>query len=252
MIIFENIYKYYGSGDAQTTALNGVSGSINAGEIVALCGPSGSGKSTLLNIVGLLDSSYSGTLILDGEKINQDVKTLTEIRRSKVGFIFQSYNLNPVMTAYENIEYPLLLSNVPSKERKLRINELLDVIGLAEHAKKRPDQMSGGQQQRVAIARALVKRPSLVIADEPTANLDTSTANNIVGVMKSLGQESNTTFLVATHDERMSNQCSHVIRMQDGKMVGEKTGVRKTPKNVYEVNFQPTASCIGGPHHAMD
>ncbi|MCG7495632.1 ABC transporter ATP-binding protein [Vibrio sp. Of7-15] len=216
MIRFENIYKSYKLGETETVALHGASASISKGETVALVGPSGSGKSTLLNICGLLDNNYQGVLEIDGEKVSRDEHTITTLRREKLGFIFQHYNLIPVMTALENVEYPLMLSPLSKAERKNRALSVLESVGLKEQANKRPDQLSGGQQQRVAIARALVKNPLLVIADEPTANLDTETASLVIDLMKNLGRQSNTTFLVATHDERMTSRCDRVIRLQDG------------------------------------
>ncbi|PSW05232.1 ABC transporter ATP-binding protein [Photobacterium lipolyticum] len=224
MIWFEGICKTYKQGDNETCALSGVSANIETGDTVALCGPSGSGKSTLLNICGLLDNDYHGELYLDGQRVAQDTMTTTLLRREKLGFIFQNYNLIPVMTAYENVEYPLLLNNVSSKERSRMTRHILDAVGIADQAHKRPNQLSGGQQQRVAIARALVKYPRLVIADEPTANLDTQTANLVIDLMRSLGKEMQTTFLVATHDDRMTSHCDRIIRLQDGLLIDEING----------------------------
>lgn len=219
MIRFENIRKTYGEGESLEVALNGVDGNVDEGEIVAMCGPSGSGKSTLLNICGLIDASYCGTLLFNDVATSDQVDSLTEIRRQKLGFIFQSYNLVPVMTAFENVEYPLQLLNISGKKRRELVNDMFNKVGLRGQQKKRPDQMSGGQQQRVAIARALIKQPKVVIADEPTANLDTNTANIVIQLIRSMGREMGTTFVVATHDERMSQQCDRVIRMQDGEII---------------------------------
>jgi len=216
MINLEHITKTYGNDKTLVYAVKDVSAVIRSGSTTALCGPSGSGKSTLLNICGLLDHQYSGKLYFDGAYLKKDPMMLTQIRRQHVGFIFQRYNLIEVMSAFDNVEYPLLLSKLKTRERKHSVMQILHAVGLEGHEFKRPDQMSGGQQQRVAIARALVKRPKLVIADEPTANLDTKTATVVIEIMKNLGQELNTTFLVATHDERMLGHCDSVIRLQDG------------------------------------
>lgn len=223
MIRFDNIYKSYMLGENETVALHGASANISAGETVALVGPSGSGKSTLLNICGLLDNHYQGELAIDGKVVSRDVNAVTALRREKLGFIFQHYNLIPVMTALENVEYPLMLGTLSTAERKKKAIEMLEAVGLGDQANKCPDQLSGGQQQRIAIARALVKQPKLVIADEPTANLDTQTATLVIDLMRKLGQQSNTTFLVATHDERMTSRCDRILRLQDGLIYREET-----------------------------
>ncbi|AJW28926.1 ABC transporter [Chania multitudinisentens RB-25] len=221
MIRFENITKTYQQGANITCALQNVSATIDSGSVVALCGPSGSGKSTLLNICGLLDTGYQGAVFIQGQEIAKRSSVTTQVRRDKLGFIFQHYNLIPVMTAYENVEYPLLLNNVPAKERRSVTLAILEAVGLGEQIHKRPTQLSGGQQQRVAVARALVKKPQLVIADEPTANLDTQNANLVIDLMRELGHQSQTTFLIATHDERMTRRCDRIIRLQDGSLLAE-------------------------------
>ncbi|RUO26876.1 lipoprotein-releasing system ATP-binding protein LolD [Aliidiomarina minuta] len=218
MLRFENINKAYRTGGLSVTALAGVSAEIKAGETVALCGPSGSGKSTLLNICGLLDNQYQGTIWLNGQAIPKHKNQLTQIRRAKLGFIFQQYNLIPVMSVYENLEFPLLMLDLSKKQRREQVTEILDKVGLKEHISKLPGQLSGGQQQRVAIARALVKRPEMVIADEPTANLDTATANMIMDLMRDLGNDLGSTFLVATHDQRMTERCHRVLNLADGML----------------------------------
>ncbi|WKE64776.1 ABC transporter ATP-binding protein [Gallaecimonas kandeliae] len=218
MLSFSGLTKSYQSGDAEVQALKGVEGHIARGDTVALCGPSGSGKSTLLNLCGLLDANYSGDIFLDGQQVPRDPAALTRLRREKIGFIFQHYNLIPVMTAFENIEYPLLMLGLNKQQRYQRVARMIDAVGLAQHAKKRPGQLSGGQQQRIAIARALVKEPALVIADEPTANLDTATATLVIDLMRQLGQRSRSTFVIATHDHRMTERCDRVLELSDGHL----------------------------------
>lgn len=210
------VAKSYKQGEQEVAALVEINLEIPAGQTVALCGPSGSGKSTLLNVCGLLDREYKGEYFLDGQSMRRSSNTLTGIRREKLGFVFQNFNLVPVLSAFENVEYPLFLNGVGKSERKRRVNQLLQAIGLHEHAQRRPDMLSGGQQQRVAIARALVRNPVLVVADEPTASLDTATANQVIALMQSLGAEHGTTFLIATHDPRMADRCDRVIQLSDG------------------------------------
>ncbi|KAA1165822.1 ABC transporter ATP-binding protein [Pseudoalteromonas sp. 20-92] len=218
MLKFSNIVKSYKTGEVVVDALKGVSAEIKKGETVALCGPSGSGKSTLLNICGLLDDDYKGEIWLAGKAVSKDKKVMTQIRREKLGFIFQRYNLIPVMSVYENVEYPLLMLNMNKRERMDKVVDIINKVGLKGHISKRPDQLSGGQQQRVAIARALVKRPEIVIADEPTANLDTSTANMVIDLMRDLGNDLGCTFIVATHDHRMTDRCHRVLNLADGNL----------------------------------
>ncbi|MBE0366662.1 ABC transporter ATP-binding protein [Pseudoalteromonas aurantia] len=218
MLSFNNIKKSYTTGDVTVAALKGVSANIRKGETVALCGPSGSGKSTLLNICGLLDDQYEGDIWLNNSPIPKNKNDLTQIRREKLGFIFQRYNLIPVMSVLENIEYPLLMLDMNKRQRMDQVIEIAHKVGLKDHISKRPDQLSGGQQQRVAIARALVKRPEIVIADEPTANLDTSTANMVIDLMRDLGNDMGSTFIVATHDHRMTDRCHRVLDLADGML----------------------------------
>lgn len=235
MIQLQNITKIYRRGDTTTAALQNISCEVRRGETVALCGPSGSGKSTLLNICGLIDNRYEGELFLDGIKVSKDPLLLTKIRRDQIGFIFQSYNLVEVMTAFENVEYPLILSDIPKGERKHMVLSILHSVGLQGHEYKRPEQMSGGQQQRVAIARALVKKPKLVIADEPTANLDTETATLVMDLMRDLGHQVQTTFLVATHDDRMTSRCDRTLRMQDGVLAEVQ---QRMPRSVHNSSVE--------------
>lgn len=216
-IVLKSIVKKYHMGTEEVHALKGVDLAVPQGAFVAVRGPSGSGKSTLLNICGLIDTFDSGEYLLAGEAVRQfDERGRTLIRRQRIGFIFQSYNLVPVMTVRDNIEYSLLLAGLSDKECEKRVQEILDQVGLSGLGERTPDQLSGGQRQRVAIARALVKAPVLVIADEPTANLDTATAQQVVDLMKDLGQRLGTTFLIATHDDRMTAHCDRVLSMTDG------------------------------------
>ncbi|MEZ8101211.1 ABC transporter ATP-binding protein [Vibrio bivalvicida] len=216
MIRFEQLTKTYRIGQQQVEALSQVSGEINKGEMVALCGPSGSGKSTLLNILGLLDMDYQGSIELSGTAYPKDNLKAAQMRRNQLGFVFQKFNLIPVMTAWENVAYPLMLNGYSLQEQKRKTIEILDKVGLKEFANHRPDNLSGGQQQRVAIARALIHKPQMVIADEPTASLDSHTASVVIDLMKSLGHEFDTTFIVATHDPRMAVQCDRSIDLLDG------------------------------------
>jgi putative ABC transport system ATP-binding protein len=216
-IALTGVVKHYHMGGEDVPALKGVDLTVPAGAFVAVRGPSGSGKSTLLNICGLIDGFDAGSYLLAGEDVSVlDERAKTLIRRRRVGFVFQSYNLVPVMSARDNVEYPLLLAELPAAERRARVDAILDQVGIKGLAERRPDQLSGGQRQRVAIARALVKSPTLVIADEPTANLDTATASQVVDLMKTLGQQHGATFLVATHDERMTAHCDEVHALTDG------------------------------------
>ncbi|MDB1124051.1 ABC transporter ATP-binding protein [Vibrio algarum] len=218
MLNFHNISKHYSLGQQKVIALNEVSGVISKGEMVSLCGPSGSGKSTLLNILGLLDMNYSGSINLDGVVYPKHPIEAAKIRRSRLGFVFQKFNLVPVMNAWENVAYPLMLNGYSLKEQKKKATEILVKVGLEPFIKHRPDKLSGGQQQRVAIARALVHRPEIVIADEPTASLDSHTASVVIEQMKSLGREMGTTFIVATHDHRMASHCDRTITLLDGEI----------------------------------
>jgi len=240
MLSFNHIVKSYRTGDVEVQALKSVSATISKGSTVALCGPSGSGKSTLLNICGLLDPHYQGQVELAGELVPNEQKLLTQIRREKIGFIFQRYNLIPVMTAFENIEYPLLMLGLTKAERYQRVASMIDAVGLSAHANKRPDQLSGGQQQRIAIARALVKQPALVIADEPTANLDTKTAHIIINLMRDLGHKVGSTFLIATHDQRMTDRCDRVLTLSDGLLHDDAVTVTNIHSSISEETL-----CVG-------
>lgn len=220
MIKIENIRKEYKMGENIVTALNGISVEIEKGSFVAIKGPSGSGKSTLLNTIGLLDSPQSGNYYLnDIDMTGADLKKRAEYRAKYLGFIFQNYNLIPELNILENVEIPLVIAKVDKKERKKRVLKIVEEVGLLEYAKHKPGELSGGQQQRVAIARALVKNPPLIIADEPTANLDSKTGKEILELMKRLNEEYKTTFIFATHDELITSYMKEIIYIKDGNLV---------------------------------
>jgi putative ABC transport system ATP-binding protein len=221
LIAAENIKKDYQVGEVVITALNGVSFEIEPASFVSFVGPSGSGKTTLLNLIGCLDKPTEGTLrIADTDVLALDRKQSAAFRGSYIGFIFQDFNLIPVLTVYENIEYPLIMvQDVPQKERERRITALLEAVGMAEQRDKYPDQISGGQKQRVAVARALVTNPKLVLADEPTANLDHKTAYMIIELMKKMRDEFNTTFIFSTHDQKIVGEAEIIYTLEDGGIV---------------------------------
>ncbi|NJE54229.1 ABC transporter ATP-binding protein [Thermococcus sp. 21S9] len=213
------LYKSYRLGKVTVPALRGASLEITAGEFVAIIGPSGSGKTTLLNILGLLDTPDSGELYIDGRSvIGLDDDELSEMRLWKIGFVFQHYNLIPILTALENVEVPMILAGVPPKKRIERAKRLLELVGIPHMAEHKPTEMSGGQQQRVAIARALANEPSIILADEPTGNLDTKSSEEIVSLMKTLNREKGTTFVVVTHDLDVARKADRILRIRDGKL----------------------------------
>ncbi len=216
----ENVTRVYKIGTVETQALRGVNLTIENGEFTALVGPSGSGKTTLLQMIGCLDQPSSGSIWVDGKdvtRLNRDQRA--DMRKGHIGFIFQFFALIPTLTAYENIEMPLLLNGAPAVERKTRVEELLKAVDLADRANNRPDQMSGGQQQRVAIARALAPKPALILADEPTANLDTVNGEQIMEIMTRLNQETGVTFVFATHDPRVIKYARRIVTLRDGLIV---------------------------------
>lgn len=214
-----NVKKTYRLGNVAVNALNGVDLEIRKGDFATLAGPSGSGKTTLLNMIGGLDSLTEGTIAIDDKKLSSfDKEQLTTLRLHKIGFIFQSYNLIPVLSAAENIEFVLRLMGLSEKERKRRAYESLKNVGLQGMETRRPSNLSGGQQQRVAVARALVARPSIVLADEPSANLDSKTTADLVKLMERLNSEFGVTFLISTHDPRVISQSHRHIEMIDGRI----------------------------------
>ena len=219
VVALHGVHKTYRLGQHVVPALQGVDLIVQRGELLALTGPSGSGKSTLLNLCGLIDTPDSGEIALSGQpvgKLNENQRTL--LRRDALGFVFQSFNLVPVMTVAENVDYPLFLVGVPLAERRERVAAQLAAVGLQEHAQHRPDALSGGQRQRVAIARALIKRPRLVIADEPTASLDSYTADQVLDQMRERGHAEGAAFVIATHDSRLTRRCDRVLALLDGRI----------------------------------
>jgi len=211
-------------GRTSVTALDGVSLVVGEGEFVAVAGPSGSGKSTLLHLIGCLDRPTSGSIRIDDiDTGSLKPSNLAALRRNRLGFVFQTFNLIPVFTAVENVEYPLLIQGIRPKERRLRSLEALVAVGLGHRANHRPDLLSGGERQRVAVARAIVHRPSLVLADEPTANLDTQNATDLIEIMRSLNRDLGLTFLFSTHDRRLLDQAQRVMPLRDGRLNGDHT-----------------------------
>ena len=213
------VEKVYKIKDVETHALSGVDLEVGPGEFTALAGPSGSGKTTLLNLIGGLDQPTRGTVHLDGLEISALPQSqLSELRLRRMGFVFQAFNLIPVLSALENVEYILLLQGLPPRERRERARAILAEVGLADIVDKRPMQMSGGQQQRVAVARAIVHNPELVLADEPTANLDSKNALALLQIMLELNQKKNITFLFSTHDPRVMDHARRLVELRDGKV----------------------------------
>lgn len=218
-IEIHNLIKIYKLGHTSVEALRGIELSIDAPEIIGIVGPSGSGKSTLLNIVGGIDTATAGTVSINGQELGSlDDDERTTLRRSEIGFIFQSFNLIPVLSALENIELPLMALGVPKKERRKRALALIERVGLTKEASQKPDELSGGQRQRVAIARALIIKPRLVLADEPTANLDGESGRNVLELMHEMNHEMKTTFLLSTHDPRVLPYLDRRVYLEDGRI----------------------------------
>ena len=214
-----NLSKFYPMGMDRFTALDNVNLSFDTAEFAGLVGPSGSGKTTLLNIIGSLDTPSEGEAYTMGKRISTlSHKAAAALRNKHIGFIFQTFNLLPVYTVFENVEFPLLLREIPAEKRKQMVNDALDWVGLADRAQSRPAQLSGGQSQRVAIARAVVKKPEIILADEPTANLDAKNSHHILQTMVKLNAELKTTFIFATHDEKVIKYLRRKIRLDDGKV----------------------------------
>jgi putative ABC transport system ATP-binding protein len=223
LIKAENLKKDYIAGEITVNAIRGIEFSIEAGSFVSFVGPSGSGKSTLLNMIGCLDPPTAGSLIVAGQDVSRlDAKQSAKFRGEHIGFIFQDFNLIPVLTVFENIEYPLqMVQNWPGTKRKKRVQELLEAVGMSDQSDKYPSQISGGQKQRVAVARALVTNAELVLADEPTANLDRRTANRIIDLMKAMRDEFGTTFIFSTHDPRVVDNVETIFNLEDGQLQGQ-------------------------------
>lgn len=220
VVNIKDVTRIYKQGEMETCALRGVSLEIEKGGFYALVGPSGSGKTTLLQMIGCLDKPNTGKILIDGLDVtNLNASKRADLRRGTIGFVFQFFALVPGLNAYENVELPLLLIGEKKKIRRERVHELLDSVGLDHRADHRPDQLSGGEQQRVAVARALATNPLLVLADEPTANLDTENGRQVMEIMLKLNQDTNTTFIFATHDPRVFHYAGDVIKMRDGKIV---------------------------------
>jgi putative ABC transport system ATP-binding protein len=231
LVVAENLQKDYRVGEVTVQALRGLSFEIEPASFVSFVGPSGSGKTTLLNLVGCLDKPTEGRLSVAGtDVLSLDRKQSASFRGANIGFIFQDFNLIPVLTVYENIEYPLLMvQSFPQKERQKRVTSLLEGVGMREQKDKFPDQISGGQKQRVAVARALVTNPKLVLADEPTANLDQSTAYRVIELMKKMRDQFKTTFIFSTHDQKIVGEAEIIYTLEDGRIAnrkGEREGNR--------------------------
>jgi len=215
----ENLYKRFGEGETLVKAIENVSMRIETGEFTALIGPSGSGKSTLLHLMGGLDVPTKGRVLLAGQDIaTMSGAALSDFRRDHIGFIFQSYNLIPVLTAEENVEYIMLLQGVRADERKARVQEMLDLVGLSDLGSRRPTELSGGQQQRVAVARAMASQPHIILADEPTANLDSKTGGALLDVMRDLNRERGITFVFSTHDQKIMDRATRLVHLNDGEI----------------------------------
>lgn len=220
MIKINNLVKNYRSGDTVVNALKGITVDIKNGEFTAIAGPSGSGKTTMLNIIGCIDSLDSGSVFIGDKEVSAMSKiSKSSFRRHNLGFIFQSYNLIPVLTAFENVAFPLNLLNIPEKEIKERVYKMLEEVGLKGMEHRVPSQLSGGQQQRVSIARALVKNPALVLADEPTANLDSHTGRDILDLMLEMNKKHSTTFIFSTHDQMVMDCAKRLLYLHDGEVI---------------------------------
>lgn len=220
----KNLERAYQDGDNEIMAVNGVDLEVQKGEFTAVVGPSGSGKTTLLNLIGGLDKPTAGEVVVDGKHIQElSDNQLINFRLKHIGFVFQAYNLIPVLTAYENVEFIMLLQGWSRQKRDQRVRQLLHAVGLEDQMHKRPSHLSGGQQQRVAVARALASRPAFILADEPTANLDSSSTANLLDIMHRLNQEEEMTFVFATHDQRVIDRARRVVTVEDGKIKSDET-----------------------------
>jgi len=224
IVSIENVRRVFPLDHSEVTALDQVNLTVAPGEFLAISGPSGSGKSTLLNLIGCIDRPTSGRIHIDGvDTTTLNAAGTTKLRREKIGFVFQTFNLIPVFTAAENVEYPLLVQQIPARERKQRVAEALESVGLSARAHHRPDLLSGGERQRVAVARAIVHRSALVLADEPTANLDTRNATQLIELMRDLNRRLGLTFIFSTHDPRLLEHTPRIVRLTDGRIASDIT-----------------------------
>ena len=222
MIKIENVSRNYKTGETVVKALKKVSLEIQDGEFISIAGPSGSGKTTLLNLIGCIDVLDEGEILINGEKVTQmSKKEMTDFRRNNLGFVFQTYNLIPVLSAYENVAFVLSILNISEEETRSRTMALLKEVGLEGMEDRRPGKLSGGQQQRVAIARALIKNPQIVLADEPTANLDSKTGEEILRLMKKMNEKYKTTFIFSTHDQMVMDYASRLVLLHDGTIISD-------------------------------
>ena len=234
IIVLENVYKDYETNGARVSALRGIDLAVSEGEFATLAGPSGSGKTTLLNMIGGLDSPTSGTVTVRDMILNQlTAKALSDLRLRKIGFVFQAYNLIPVLSALENVEYVLLLRGTGKNERIARSEKVLKEVGLEKEMRRLPHELSGGQQQRVAVARAIVSEPDIVLADEPTANLDQKTGAYLLDIMRELNRSKGITFLFSTHDPMVMERSDRLINLRDGRIISD---VRKKPDEDFALN----------------
>ncbi len=225
IVSIKDVHKEYPLDKVVVPALRGVNLSVAPGDFLSIVGPSGSGKTTLLNLIGCVDVATAGTVLVDGHDTKRlNDRQLTDLRLNTLGFIFQSFNLVPVFSVFQNVEFPLLLQRrLSARERAKRVDELLAKVGLDTHSKHRPSELSGGQRQRVAVARALVGRPKIVLADEPTANLDSVTGETIIDLMKEMNREELTTFIFSTHDAKVMSHANSVVRLADGRIANGQT-----------------------------
>ncbi|HNW74300.1 MAG: ABC transporter ATP-binding protein [Bacteroidales bacterium] len=226
IIAIENLEKSYHDSEIEVRALNGINLNFEEGEFTAIVGPSGSGKTTLLNMIGGLDKPDRGTILIGGNDITRlSSRKLIDFRLRNIGFVFQSYNLIPVLTAMENVEFIMHLQKIPRADREKRAMELLESVGLGDRIHSRPSKLSGGQQQRVAVARALASRPAFILADEPTANLDSQSTRNLLGIMERLNHEEQVTFIFSTHDQRVVEKAHRIIVLEDGKVITDRENI---------------------------
>mgnify|MGYP001362439693 CR=1 FL=1 len=228
VVEINNVYKTYHDTEVEVRAVNGVTLAFEKGDFAVIVGPSGSGKTTLLNLIGGLDQPTAGEIIVAGHRLSElKPSELIDFRMEHVGFVFQSYNLIPVLTAAENVGFIMSLQKWPKEKRIARTGELLEAVGLSDRHKSRPSQLSGGQQQRVAVARALAPRPEFILADEPTANLDSKSAETLLDIMEKLNREEEITFIFSTHDARVMKRARRVITLEDGKVVSDERANHK-------------------------